>query len=91
MKKIKDLTLDDYKTYCNLRTCDGNWSLEMALTGIDFLSSLPKRRLFESKKKYKEKCEKIFQDSLYLLWNLKDYPNMSIDISTGQIEVKENE
>ena len=90
-KKIRDLTLDDYKTYGNLRTCDGNWSPEMAMIFIDFCKSLPKRRLFESKKKHKEKCEKIFQDNLHLIWNLEDYPNMCIDIDTGQIEVKENE
>jgi hypothetical protein len=87
-KKVRDLTLDDYKTYCNLRTYDGNWSMEMALICIDFLSKLPKRKIFENKKKYKAKCEKIFQDNLHLIWNLEDYPNMSIDINTGQIEVK---
>lgn len=83
--KVKDLTLDNYKTYGNLRAADGNWSLEMAMIFIEFYNNLPKRRLFESKKKHKQKCDKIFQDNLHLLWNLEDYPDMKINIDTGEV------
>ena len=88
MKKlVKEMTLEEYKKYGNLRASDGNWSKEMALTCATFLSSLPKRKLFESKKKYNSSCEKYYQENLPLLWNFEDYPNMKLDIETGELEL----
>lgn len=89
MKKlVKEMTLEEYREYGNLRVCDGNWSMEMALTCSSFLNSLPKRKLFESKKKYSLRCEKYYQENLPLLWNFESYPNMKIDIKTGEIELQ---
>ena len=86
-KLVKDWTLKDYDEYGDLRICDGKWNIEMALTCFEFFRSLPKKKWYESKKKYNAKVEKIFQEQLPLLWNLKDYPNLAIDIETGEISL----
>ena len=86
-KKIKDLTLKEFRQYAHLRTFDGNWSFGIAATCATFLSSLPKRKFFESKKNYNLKCEKIYKENLHLLWNFDDYPNMEVDIKTGKIDL----
>ena len=86
-KLVKDWTLKDYDKYGNLRACDGKWNATMAITCFEFFRSLPKKKLFESKKKYYAKCEKIFQENLHLLWNLEDYPNLAIDIETGKVSL----
>ena len=91
IKQIKDLTFEEYKKYCNLRACDGNWGIGMALTCVTFLRDTPNRKLFERRKKYKARCEKHFKNNLHLLFNLEEYPNMKIDIETGKIEALENE
>lgn len=88
MKKlVKEMTLEEYREYGNLRVCDGNWSMGIAETCVLFLSNLPRRRLFESKKKHSLRCEKYYQENLPLLWNFEAYPNMKIDIKTGEIEL----
>ena len=88
MKKlVKELTLEDYRRYGNLRMCDGNWNKEMALTCITFLRSMPNRKWFENKKRYNLRCEKYYQENLSLLWNFETYPNMKIDIETGELEL----
>ena len=89
MKKfVRDLTLKEYRRYSNLRAQDGNWNYGMALTACTFLSDLPKKKFFESRIKYNNKCEQYFQENLSLLWNLEAYPNMKIDIETGKIELE---
>jgi len=86
-KLVKDWTINDYDQYGNLRACDGNWDSGMALTCLVFFRNLPKKKLFESKKKYNTKRENIFKENLSLLWNLEDYPNLAIDIDTGEISL----
>ena len=86
-KLVKDWTINDYDQYGNLRACDGNWDQRMALTCFTFFRNLPKKKLFESKKKYNTKRENIFKENLSLLWNLEDYPNLAIDIDTGEISL----
>ena len=88
MKKlVKEMTLKEYREYCYLRACDGNWNMGIAETCLLFLASLPRRKLFESKKKYNLRCEKYYQENLPLLWNFETYPNMKIDIKTGEFEL----
>ena len=84
-KLVKDWTINDYDRYGNLRACDGNWDQGMALTCLVFFRNLPKKKLFESKKKYNINRENIFKENLSLLWNLEDYPNLAIDIDTGEV------
>lgn len=54
-KLVKDWTINDYDRYGNLRACDGNWDSEMALTCFTFFRNLPKKKLFESTKKYEHR------------------------------------
>lgn len=88
MKKVKDFTYNDYYEYCQKRVSDGNWDRYVALTAVSFLQEVPKKKLFESKQKYYARREAFFQKNLPLLWNLEDYPNMKINIETGDIKVK---
>ncbi len=87
MKKVADLTLEEYRRYGNLRVCDGYWGIGMALTCASFFRDMPKRKLFEGRIKYKKRCEKHFKENLHLLFNLEKYPNMKIDIETGELEL----
>lgn len=89
MKKfVKDLTLKEYRRYSNLRAADSNWDLGMAITTYTFLSDLPKRKFLENRITYNNRCEQYFQENLSLLWNIEAYPNMKIDIETGEIELE---
>ena len=48
MKYVKDFTYDDLKDYGNKRACDGNWSMEIAISFLSFYHSIP--RGFKRKK-----------------------------------------
>lgn len=88
MKKlVKDMTFADYRKYCNLRACDGNWDIGTALTCITFMRSLPKKKTFESKRKHNLRCESLYSDNKALIWNFEHYPNMKLDIETGEFEL----
>lgn len=84
---VKNLTFKEFERYANNRACDGNWDLYVALTCAEFMKTVPKRKLFELRSTYNERCEKYFQDNLHLLWNLEAYPDMQIDIETGEIKI----
>ena len=88
LKLVKDLTFDEYKKYGSLRRLDGNWTIGMALTWIIILKDIPKRKIFERRKKYQKRCEDCFKNNLHFLCSLDEFPNMKIDIETGKIEVE---
>ena len=75
--KVKDFTYNDLKEYGNRRACDGNWGTILALSMMSFISSIPKGRHKKKDAYVKKHIEEVF--------NLEDYPNMSININTGEI------
>lgn len=75
--KAKDFTYGDLKEYGNRRACDGNWSTLLGLTVLYFMSTVPKGKRNKKDKYVKEHIGEVF--------NLEDYPNMAINIDTGEI------
>ena len=73
-KYVRDFTYDDFSAYANKRACDGNWGTQLALICLEFGKSIP---LFRKNKYVKNHIGDVF--------NLKNYPNMQIDIETGEI------
>lgn len=75
--KVKDLTYNDIKEYNNKRACDGNWDVHIGFRLINFMGFAPKG-------KHKKKDEYV-KEHIGEVFNLKDYPNMRINIDTGEI------
>lgn len=80
-KLVKDFTYDDLEDYGNKRACDGNWSMIIAISFFNFYNSIPRG--------FKRKKNKYIKKHIGELFNLKDFPNMKIDIESGKIEVEE--
>ena len=80
-KYIKDFTYKDLVDYGNKRACDGHWSIEIMSAFLSFYHSIPKG--------FKRKKNKYVKEHIGELFNLKDFPNMKIDIENGKIEVEE--
>ena len=75
--KVKEFTYNDLKAYTNKRACDGSWETQVGLCLIDFMDSIPKG-------KHKKKDEYV-KEHIGELFNLEAYPNMSINIDTGEV------
>lgn len=75
--KVKDFTYNDLKEYGNKRACDGNWDNVLCLGVIQFMLSIPKG-------KHKKKDEYV-KEHIGEVFNLVDYPDMSINIDTGEV------
>jgi len=86
MKYVKDLTVKDFLKYISLRNKDNRWSREDARLCYAFYCTLPEREDHESRKKYNARLEQYFQESLSLLWDFEKYPNLKLDIKTGEYE-----
>ena len=88
MKKlVKELTAKDFLKYISLRNKDGHWAKEDARLCYTFYCTLPEREDNESRKKYNARLEQYFQESLPLLWDFEKYPNLKLDIETGEYEI----
>ena len=81
IKLVKDFTYDDLEDYGNKRACDGNWSMEIAISFFSFYKYIPRG--------FKRKKNKYIKEHIGELFNLQDFPNMKIDIESGKIEVEE--
>ena len=79
-KYVKDFTYKDLVDYGNKRACDGNWSMEIAISFLSFYHSIPRG--------FKRKKNKYVKEHIGELFNLKDFPNMKIDIESGKIEAE---
>lgn len=77
---VREFTYEDLKCYGNARACDGNWSCDLAMTFIDFYRSIPKTI-------FKKKKDKYVKEHIDELFNLDEYPNLKIDIETGEYEL----
>lgn len=77
-KLVKDFTYKDLCDYGNNRACDGRWGAELAIRFMEFYHSIPKYI-------FKKKKDVYVKTHIHELFNLKDYPNMVIDIDTGTI------
>ena len=75
-KFVRDWTFKDFQTYCNIRACDGNWSLDIAITCMTLMQDRPKFRV-----------KKWFQKNLNAnnVFNIEAYPDLIIDIETGKV------
>ena len=80
-KLVKDFTYDDIEDYGNKRAYDGNWSMAIAISFFNFYNCIPRG--------FKRKKNKYIKEHIGELFNLKDFPNMKIDIESGKIEVEE--
>ena len=81
-KKVVEFTYNDLKEYGNNRACDGKWSLALAMNFMDFCRTIP-QPFFNRKKKQ----DAYVKQHIHQLFNVEEYPNMAIDIETGDFEV----
>ena len=54
-KKMKDLTFEEFKKWCNMRACDGQWSVFAACFYIEAINQVLKVKPLFSRKKAREK------------------------------------
>ncbi len=67
MKKIRDVTFEEFSDWANMRACDGCWSMTMAMVSIDVISEVMKvKPLFHRKKKREETWERIKKETFNL-------------------------
>ena len=79
-KKVTELTYADIVEYGERRASDGYWSMELAITYIEFRRCMP--RMFLRRKK-----DKWVHDNIGKLFNIVNYPDLSIDIVTGEVSL----
>ena len=54
-KKMKDLTFEEFKKWCNMRACDGQWSMFAACFYIEAINQVLKVKPLFGRKKAREK------------------------------------
>lgn len=86
MNKIKalDMELKDFNTYMNLRACDGNQSYILMISFLKVMDSLPRGSYRKKNKWFRKKIKNGY------IFDTDQYPNMWIDIETGEIGGLEN-
>ena len=59
-KKMKDITFEEFDEWCNMRACDCQWSLFMAVNCIEAIRQVLKvKPLFRRKKAREKEWERI--------------------------------
>ena len=67
MKKMKDVTFEEFSDWANMRACDGCWSMTMAMVSIDAISEVMKiKPFFHRKRKREEAWKKIKKETFNL-------------------------
>lgn len=54
-KKMKDFTFEEFKKWCNMRACDGQWSIFAAYFYIEAINQVLKVKPLFGRKKAREK------------------------------------
>lgn len=54
-KKMKDITFKEFNKWCNMRACDGQWSMFMAVNCIEAIRQVLKVKPLFGRKKAREK------------------------------------
>ena len=54
-KKMKDITFEEFNQWCNMRACDGQWSMFMAVNCMEAIRRVQKVKPFFGRKKAREK------------------------------------
>ena len=54
-KKMKDITFEEFNELCNMRACDGKWSMFMAVNCIEAIRQVRKVKPLFGRKKAREK------------------------------------
>lgn len=54
-KKMKDMTFEEFKKWCNMRACDGQWSMFAACIYIEAITQVLKVKPLFGRKKAREK------------------------------------
>ena len=54
-KKMKDITFEEFNEWCNIRACDGQWSMFMAINCIEAIRQVRKVKPLFGRKKAREK------------------------------------
>lgn len=52
---MKDITFEEFDEWCNMRACDGQWSMFMAVNCIEAISQVLKVKPLFGRKKAREK------------------------------------
>ena len=54
-KKMKDITFEEFNEWCNMRACDGQWSMFAACFYIEAINQVLKVKSLFGRKKAREK------------------------------------
>lgn len=54
-KKMKDMTFEEFDKWCNMRACDGQWSMFSACLYIEAINQVLKVKPLFGRKKAREK------------------------------------
>ena len=54
-KKMKDITFEEFNKWCNMRACDGQWSMSMAVDYMEIIRQVLKVKPLFGRKKAREK------------------------------------
>lgn len=68
MKKLSEMTYEEFSNYCEDRACDGRWSFEEAIACIDIINEINKIKVkpfgITSRIRTKQAREKAWQEFL---------------------------
>lgn len=79
-KKVTELTYADIVEYGERRASDGYWSMDLAISYIEFRKSMPRMLL-------RRKKDRWVHDNIGRLFNIENYPDLSLDIATGEVSL----
>ena len=66
-KKMKDLTFEEFKKWCNMRACDGCWSVFAACFYIEAINQVLKVKPLFGRKRAREKEWKRIKNEYFNL------------------------
>lgn len=67
IKKIRDISYREFSEWCNMRACDGRWSMVDAIVCISIINEVNSiQSLFKRNKKREERWDKLKYEKLNL-------------------------
>lgn len=65
-KKMKDITFEEFNEWCNMRACDGQWSMFMAVNCIEAIRRVQKVKSLFGRKKQEKKSGNVLKMSILI-------------------------
>ena len=65
-KKMKDITFKEFNEWCNMRACDGQWSMFMAVNCMEAIRQVLKVKPLFGRKKQEKKSGNVLRMSILI-------------------------